>query len=114
MTKQKRRFARIHWYFPCLFQLPQATDPVKKVGWGVIRNISMRGAELATRFPVEADQAIFLDFQLTSKYKFQHIPARVARIRKQGTFFICGIEFSSKVDFVNLGNALSDFLSLQG
>jgi len=111
--KQKRRYARVHWFFPCRFDVPHAGKDGVKQGWGIIRNVSLKGVELATRFPVEAQSAIFMNFQMTPTHVQKNLPGVVLHVRRDGLYNICGIMFDDHVDILNIEAAMNSLIGLQ-
>lgn len=105
---KKRQFARIQWLIPCYFESSE-----KSVGWGMIRNISVGGAEFATRFDLPLDLKIFLNFQVGVKTRFKKLEARIVQQRKIGIYNVCSLDFGKEVDHVVLEKAMKELLSEQ-
>lgn len=112
--KQQRRHARIQWLFPATYKALNSSNRSDKQGWGIIRNISLHGVEFATRFPIGKNDMVSLSFKMGHQYPFQNVPSKVLRIQKQGIYYVCGMEFDEKFDTINLENAISNLIGIQG
>ena len=111
MSHQKRHFARIQWLIPCRYKISMGPVQGEIHGWGMIRNVSVRGAEMATRFPVQVGRKILLSFQVGRDNRFDDLPAKIIQIRKNGVYRFCGMDFGEKVDYAVLHKALKTLMA---
>jgi len=111
--KQKRRSPRVQWLVPCSYVIPKLKNGQDQHGWGIIRNISVSGAELATRFTIKKQTPIFLNFQLAKGNLFKKFNAQVLHVRQEGIYNIAGIKFELHANSEDFEKALFGLLNVQ-
>jgi hypothetical protein len=95
MVRQKRKFARVQWLIPCGYRDVESQE---FRGWGTIRNISVHGAELATRFHLSRGDKVILNFKLSPKHPINDLEAYVIHARQNGIYYFCGLDFGEQKD----------------
>ncbi len=106
----RRKHARISCYIPVLIRAPGKTP---QEGWGIIRDISLGGIRLETRYPLVIGDTFYVTFAFSQNFSFVNTKSKVRRVGKSGVYNICGIEFESLVDIEHLHNALEEYIELQ-
>ncbi len=106
----RRKHARISCYIPVLIR---ALGKTPQEGWGIIRDVSLGGLRLETRYPLISGDAVYITFSFSQNFSFVNTKAKVRRVGKQGVYNICGVEFESLVDVQHLHNALEEYIDDQ-
>lgn len=106
----RRKHARISCYIPVLIRVP---GKIPQEGWGIIRDISLGGLRLETRYPLVVGETIYTTFSFSQNFSFVNTRSKVLRIGKSGVYNICGLEFEMLVDREHLRNAFEEYLELQ-
>jgi len=110
---EKRHFARIQWLIPCLYSYSKEGNGQRIYAWGLIRNISVGGAEMATRFPIERNIKLSLTFRIGQKSQFENLSAQILQTKSQGIYNVCRLDFGEKVDYLVLEKAMNSLLAEQ-
>ncbi len=106
----RRKHARISCYIPVLIRVPQKTP---QEGWGIIRDVSLGGLRIETRYPLVMGDTIYVTFSFSQNFSFVNTKSKVKRCVKSGVYNICGVEFESLVDVEHLHNALEEYIETQ-
>ncbi|MDI6757113.1 MAG: PilZ domain-containing protein [Endomicrobiia bacterium] len=106
----RRKHARISCYIPVLIRAPSKTP---QESWGVIRDVSLGGLRLETRYPLLSGDSVYATFSFSQNFSFVNTKSKIRRVAKSGVYNICGMEFESLVDVEHLHNALEEYIETQ-